>query len=380
MKLAFATTFDSRDINKWSGTPLHMVNAFLQQEVAIERIGGLTRHLPPFFKIKQFWKKIAYGQRESPRFNIVTAKKYSDQIINKIQHLDVDAIIAPQINPISYLDSKLPQILWTDSLYANLLDSYPSFANHSTTTINQGHTLVKECLSRCRLAIFSSNWAAQTALRLYGANQDKVKVVPFGANISYQFSLEDIRRIIKNRSRHTCKLLFIGKYWERKGGDIVFKVVNTLHQAGHSVELNFLGCNPPKNVKIPHYIKCHGFISKSTPEGMKKIINLFQDSHLLFVPSRAEAYGIVFCEANAFGLPCLASNVGGISTIVKNGINGMTFESNARIEDYCNYILELMQNYSHYEDLALSSFNEYQTRLNWNVATQTVKKLINEVI
>jgi hypothetical protein len=39
----------------------------------------------------------------------------------------------------------------------------------------------------------------------------------------------------------------------------------------------------------------------------------------------------------------------------------------------------LMQNYGRYEELVLSSFNEYQTRLNWGTATTTVKKLIEDL-
>jgi hypothetical protein len=39
-----------------------------------------------------------------------------------------------------------------------------------------------------------------------------------------------------------------------------------------------------------------------------------------------------------------------------------------------------MQNYSEYEKLALSSFHEYQTRLNWKVATQQVKELIQQTM
>jgi glycosyltransferase involved in cell wall biosynthesis len=108
------------------------------------------------------------------------------------------------------------------------------------------------------------------------------------------------------------------------------------------------------------------------------ITQLLHDSHFLFVPSRAEAFGIVFCEANAYGLPCLTSYVGGISTIVKDNINGMTFALDAPVARYCDYILDLMRDYSRYEALALSSFNEYQTRLNWNSAVLHVKNLIQE--
>lgn len=380
MRLGFATTFDSNDVRKWSGTPWYMVQALLEQGIFVERIGGLKRHLPPFFKMKQLFKKYIYAERESPRFNITTAKKYSEQTQKKIQLLNIDAIIAPQINPISFLETSLPQILWTDSLYAGLLNSYPSFANHSKNSIEQGHRIVKECLTRCRLAIFSSDWAAQSAREHYDTPPEKIRVIPFGANISHQNTFEDVRHLIKSRSKKVFKVLFSGKYWDRKGGDIVFKVISALHHAGYRVELNFLGCHPPKNIKIPDYIQCHGFISKNTPAGMTTILNLIRESHILFVPSRAEAYGIVFCEANAFGLPCLTSNVGGIPTIIKNDVNGMAFNVNTSIETYCDYIIKLIENNNYYENLALSAFNEYQTRLNWQVATQRVKKLIEEVI
>jgi hypothetical protein len=35
-----------------------------------------------------------------------------------------------------------------------------------------------------------------------------------------------------------------------------------------------------------------------------------------------------------------------------------------------------MENYSEYKKLAISSFEEYQSRLNWDVATQKVKELL----
>jgi glycosyltransferase involved in cell wall biosynthesis len=380
MKIAYATTFDGRDILNWSGTPFYMSHALQNNDVTVDYIGSLTRRLPTGFKLKQFWKKTICGQRESPRFNTVAARYYSEQTAKQIAHLDVQAIIAPQINPIAYLDCKQPTVLWTDALYASLLGFYPAFSNHSATSIAAGNKITAECLERTKLAIFSSDWAARSALELYGISKDKVKVVPFGANIHCQHTLADIQAMLKSRSRDTVKFLFLGKHWDRKGGDIVFNVIKALHAAGQAVELNFVGCQPPKDEFIPDYIKCPGFISKRTPEGIAQITQLLRESHFLFVPSRAEAYGIVFCEANAFGLPCLTSFVGGIPTVVKDNINGMTFALDASAEIYCKYIMDLMQNYSRYEELALSSFNEYQTRLNWAVATQQVKRLIQEIL
>ena len=329
MKLAFATTFNGQDIGKWSGTPFHMAQAFEQEGMSIEYIGQLKKSLPPFFKIKQVWKQFACSQRDSPRFNIVAAKYYSEQVSRHLESLTVDAIIAPQINPVAYLESKKPLVLWTDGLYSSLVGFYPGFSSHSADTIKQGNIITRKCLSRCRLALFSSDWAARTAIEIYGTDKEKVKVVPFGANLQTQNTLADIRSMLASRSRKTVKLLFLGKHWDRKGGDIVFRVAKALHAMGQSVEVHFVGCTPPAGIDIPNFIHCYGFISKRTPEGVAQITKLLRESHFLFVPSRAEAYGIVFCEANAYGLPCLTSFVGGISTVVKDHINGMTFALDA---------------------------------------------------
>jgi glycosyltransferase involved in cell wall biosynthesis len=378
MKLAYTTTFDAGDVSNWSGTPFHMSQSFENKGMQVDYIGSLSRRLEPGFKIKQFWKSMACGQRESPRFNITAAKHYSDQVSQKLKTLSVDAVVSPLLNPIAYIETKVPTVLWTDALYSSLVGFYPDYCRHSTTSIKQGNIIAAECLNRCTLAIFSSDWAARTALEIYGISKDKVKVVPFGANMQCQHTSDDIRAMLKTRSRETIKLLFLGKHWDRKGGDIVFKVAKALHAAGQSVHVDFVGCFPPKEVEIPSYIQCHGFISKRTPEGVARITRLLSESHFLFVPSRAEAFGIVFCEANAYGLPCLSSYVGGISTVVKDHVNGMTFGLDAMADVYCDYIMDLMQNYSRYEELALSSFNEFQTRLNWGVATNTVKRLIEE--
>ena len=379
MKLGFITTFDINDVHKRSGTPFYMAKALEQAGIELDYIDSLKTKLPANFKWKRFCQRLLGAQENSSRFNTYAMKHYAAQIQKKLIGKNVQALVAHILNPIAYLDCKEPIVLWTDAVYASLIGFYQGLSYHSAETIVQANQMTRESLSRCRLAIFSSDWAAHNAIELYGADKDKIKVVPFGANIECNHTLFDIQAMLKTRSRQTVKLLFLGKEWERKGGETVLAVAKALHAAGHTVELNLIGCQPPATVEIPSYVNCLGYISKRTPEGIAQITQLLRESHFLFVPSRAEAFGIVFCEANAFGLPCLTSYVGGISTIVKDNVNGMTFSLGASPQQYCEYIMQLMQNYSRYEELALSSFNEYEKRLNWNVATQAVKQLIKEM-
>jgi len=379
MRIAYTTTFDANDIHQWSGTPYHMSRALNKEGMSVDYIGNLIRRLPPFFKLKQFYKRKICQQRESPRFNITVAKHYSAQVANRLATLNVDAIVSPLINPIAYLDTHKPIILWTDAVYSALLGFYPSFYYHSKNTIEQGNRITAECLSRVRLAIFSSDWAARSAMELYGISKEKIKVIPYGANIETYPTLDEIKQATKKKQGNKIKLLFLAKSWERKGGDIACRVAERLHQQGHQVELTIVGYTPSFAQPQP-FINCLGFVSKQTADGKNKIASLLSESHFLILPSRGDACPMVFAEANAFGLPCITSHVGGIATAIRPNTNGMTFGLDAPIDQYCQYIANTLQNFTNYEELALSAYREYETRLNWKTASLTVKKLLSEVV
>jgi glycosyltransferase involved in cell wall biosynthesis len=174
--------------------------------------------------------------------------------------------------------------------------------------------------------------------------------------------------------------LFLGVDWERKGGDIALQVAEQLNDLGLDTELTVVGCEPIVEGSLPKFVKSLGFISKSTIAGKERLDRLIAESHFLILPSRAECYGVVFCEANSFGVPCISRKVGGIPTIIKPNVNGNLFDLNANISEYCNYIYRLFTNYSDYKNLALSAFHEYESRLNWGVAGQKVKQFLTEII
>jgi glycosyltransferase involved in cell wall biosynthesis len=96
------------------------------------------------------------------------------------------------------------------------------------------------------------------------------------------------------------------------------------------------------------------------------------------MPSKAECYGLVYAEASSFGLPSLAADVGGVSTVVRDGKNGRLFKLEDEPEKYAEYIQQLISSRAAYEQLSLSAFQEYAERLNWTVAGKSVRDLIDD--
>jgi glycosyltransferase involved in cell wall biosynthesis len=60
----------------------------------------------------------------------------------------------------------------------------------------------------------------------------------------------------------------------------------------------------------------------------RPVAPFYRDSiDMLVLPTRYEALGLVLLEAGCFGVPAIASAVGGIPEVIQDGITGGTFEA-----------------------------------------------------
>lgn len=375
MKIAYVTSYDSSDVHSWSGLGYYILQALQDSGFETEAVGGL-REDKVFLRVKS----ALYNRLSAKDYHVerdpVLLKHYARQVEKSLETIQHDAVFSPGTIPIAFLKTKKPIVFWTDATFAGIRDFYPGFSNLCRETIRNGNRLEQQALTKCRLAIYSSEWAANTAVENYNVHPDKVRVVPFGANVNSSRDVRDINAIISSKSFDICKLVFIGVDWYRKGGDIALKVADQLNRRGVKTELHIAGCEP--TFRLPAYVKQHGFISKSSAEGRQAFDKLMTDAHFFILPTRAECFGVVFAEASSYGLPSLATDVGGIPTAIRNGRNGQTFALSASVEEYCDYIERYMKSKSDYSILANSSFTEYSERLNWSSTGRMAHDLIKE--
>jgi glycosyltransferase involved in cell wall biosynthesis len=226
--------------------------------------------------------------------------------------------------------------------------------------------------------VFSSTWAAESAVRDYQADPSKVKVISYGANLPSQLTVEEAFQLVDRRPNDRCRLLFVGTEWERKGGSIAVETATLLQQMGINSELIILGCTPPNTV--PSNVNVLGFVSKKTPEGSAIIEGLFRDSHFLIVPTRADCTPIVIAEAASFALPVISTETGGVPTVVRSGTTGLLLPLTTDAQEYAKEIAALMRNWEMYRRMARAAFDDYQSRLNWTTAGKLMMEVIKEAI
>lgn len=384
MRVAYVTPFDSRTLNvqnNWSGTGYYIAQAIKAQSISLDYVGPLEDKfsLEVINKCKSSYYKF-FGKNYIKYIEPLILRDYAKQIFEKLHCTKTDIVFSASSDSVAYLECDQPIIFWADSTFANVIDFYPAYSNLCKESLETAHSIQSISLEKSKLAIYSSDWAAQTAVDYYNADPEKVKVVPFGANIENKKSIDEIRASIEARPTDKCKLLFLGVDWLRKGGDVALKVAKHLNNSGLNTELTLLGCQPPERESLPSFVKCLGFISKATPHGKSKIDQLIADSHFLILPSIADCTPIVFCEANSLGVPCISRKVGGIPTIIKDNLNGKLFDKDTDPIEYSKYIYNIFADYTQYKELALSAFNEYESRLNWQVSGKKVKELLISVL
>src|SRR5208337_1180656 len=141
-------------------------------------------------------------------YQLTVLRSYARQIEDRLDQIKPDVIFTPDATSISYVQTDIPIVFWTDSTFAGVADFYPQLTNLSAADIRRGNLVEQQAISNCRLAIYCSAWAAQTAIDYYDVDRRKIKVVPFGANVDCNRNIEDIRRIIADRDPAVCKLLF----------------------------------------------------------------------------------------------------------------------------------------------------------------------------
>jgi len=185
-----------------------------------------------------------------------------------------------------------------------------------TAGLTIGGLYVRKSLGAADTVIAVSHHLAKLAERLGAEN---VRVVPNG--------VEDLEEV-PGRRRYVA---FIGALREHKSPETFIELARCFPRE----EFLVVGDGPLRKEleeKAPDNVRFLGYRSD--------VNRILSESKLLVLPSKREGFGLVILEANSLGVPAVGRKTSAIPELIREGKNGLTFESFDELVEAVRKLLE----------------------------------------
>lgn len=369
MKIGYLSLSNAEVGGEWSGTTKNILHKLSSRYEVITI--DLSTDL--IWKLINFSEKVRY--RISKNRGIIpnyVSKYYAKQFEKKLNDINLDCLVIPVGSTfLANLKTSLPIFYLSDATYSLLNDYY--YFNVPMKEQDRGNTYESLSLKKADAIIESSDWAKASVVKDYSISENKVFVVPFGAN------MPDLYEKDNSKTYDTINILFIGVDYKRKGADKAVKVVNYLNEKNvGKYKLHLVGISDEHNESSENII-FYGKLRKNEPDEFNKLVELFNMATLFLLPTIADATPIVFAEACQFALPIITHSTGGISTFVVEGKNGHLLPLNSSPEQMGKKILDLVGDPEKLQEFSRQARIMYEEKFNWDSWLDSFDNIIKSI-
>ena len=201
-------------------------------------------------------------------------------------------------------------------------------------------TRIEHEIVACADLLLASTADERTQLAdLYAAEPERIEVVPPGVDhrVFSPGNRADARRRLGLDARRL--LLFAGRIQPLKGVDLAIRCLHCLDDP--DTQLVVIG-GPSGDEGAQTLANLHGVVSDLgldsqvrfvRPQPHVDLADWYRAADVCIVPSRSESFGLVALEAAACGTPVVAADVGGLRSLVLDGVTGFLVEE----REPCHY-------------------------------------------
>lgn len=241
------------------------------------------------------------------------------------QKRDYDVFHSTTLLPAGLFTSYFNSFLAHKKFFVTIfgLDALGSFKNMKT------RFLIKRVFNRSDGIVSFSNFTKKEVEKLYGLEKDKITTIYPGISVP-KIDRKEVNGLMKRYvGKKNFVVLFVGRLVERKGVDDLVRAIGKMKR--ERVKLLVVGEGPEKE-KLTRLVMKLGLQKKVLFAGdvpYRKIPPFYELADIFCMPSKylkekgdVEGLGLVFLEAQSYGIPVIGAQSGGIPEAIDDGKSG----------------------------------------------------------
>ena len=235
--------------------------------------------------------------------------------------------------------------------------------------------IVRRSIDHAHVLTATSLFLKKTVSQLCAVHPPTL-VIPFGVDLNHF-------KYVERPQRKKISIGFAKALKPKYGVDYLLYAFKAMVDANLNCELRIAGRGEnmteyiklAKDLGISRFVRFEGFLNHY------EIIKHFSEIDIFAMPSvsHGESFGVAAIEAAATGLPVVASNVGGVSEVVKDKITGFLIEPR-NTQALCDALIELATNYEMRIKMGQAGRKFVEENCDWGKNLNTMAQLYRDLV
>jgi glycosyltransferase involved in cell wall biosynthesis len=255
-----------------------------------------------------------------------------------------------------------PYIAWSDCTFHDYIDIYHGREQFWCDDLERIENAEGTWLRKADRVLFTSNWAAERAVRQYSLDVNRVNSV--GIFGEAEVPIHDAYSGRK-------EFAFVSTNFEAKGGPLVLEAFREVRESHPDASLIIVGDRPSQDANELG-VTCSGFLRKEVPQEYRRFREILAEARAIVSATTSDICPLLFVEAGYFGCPVISTRRFAIPEIVVHGSTGLLIDDSSsrnELASAMSSMLEMTDEYIHMREAAWAkarathSREQFETRL-----------------
>jgi glycosyltransferase involved in cell wall biosynthesis len=262
-----------------------------------------------------------------------------------------------------------PYIAWSDCTFRDYVDIFHRREQFRRDDLERIEQTEAAWLKNASRVLFTSEWAAERAVRDYSLDANRVGSVGiFG----------EIEMPARDAYAGGKEFAFVSTNFEAKGGRIVLAAFREVRKRHPDALLVIVGDRPSDAAPEPG-VTFTGFLRKEILDEYRRFQQILGGACALVNPTRSDICPVLFVEAGYVGCPVISTRKFAIPELIEDGCTGLLINDSSPSAVACamNWILENPNEYQQMREAAWAKARKQHSRKQFE---ERVRSCLSEVV